>query len=151
MEQGSTGETMRARLEARRDLVREQGRPQQALGQPLPSPVPLPGSVRYRTPEWLERSYVLPIRDPVTEVFVRSPSEDVDFARVVRRSDLQRVATRLHWSATGLAGIGLVAYLLLATTPLLLIVITLAVVACGGLVARVALSRAPVPRVQRPT
>ena len=51
-----------------------------------------------------------------TTPFVRPPSEDIDFARVIRRSDLSRKVTRLHWVATGLACLALVVYLLAGST-----------------------------------
>ena len=81
--------------------------------------------------------------------FVRPPSHDIDFARVVRRSDLCRRITRLHWAATGLAGLALVLYLLLSSVLLLDLVIVLALVAIVAFGARVWLNRAPVPRLQR--
>lgn len=145
-----------------------------------------PVSDRYQTPEWLERSFVLPLTqpegndvpsqpvrghddDPVPEGqatprpeaaaartpslgsagFVRPPSEDVDFARVIRRADLSRQVTRLHWLATGLAGVALVVFLLVSSTVALVAVAALAVLAVGAFAVRLRLHRAPVPHVER--
>ncbi len=149
-----------------------------------------PASDRYQTPEWLERSFVLPLSKPeVSEVpsqpvrrhdddpehaaealvapiealpetpfgptlapgatFLRPAGEEIDFARVVRRSDLCRTVTRLHWVATGLSGLALVAYLLFSSIWLLDLVVVFAVVAIVGFAVRLRLSRAPIPRLQR--
>jgi hypothetical protein len=147
---------------------------------------PAPVADRYQTPEWLERSFVLPLTQPeATEVprqpvrrhdddpehtpearvtplqavpeqpaartssFVRPPVHEIDFARVIRRSDLTRRITWLHWIATGLAGLALVAYLLVSSTWLLGVVVAFAVVAVVAFLVRFRLNRAPVPRLQR--
>jgi hypothetical protein len=149
-------------------------------------PVQAPASDRYQTPEWLERSFVLPLShpeasdvpsqpvrshddDPTPEraiprldaddlpqpvtpspaTFVRPPSEDIDFARVIRRADLCRTVTRLHWVATGLAGLALVTYLLTGSVLLLGAVVVFALAAVAAFAVRVRLNRAPVPRLQR--
>ena len=165
----------------RRKRMREQARSQH--------PAQPSFSDRYQTPEWLERSFVLPLTKPeasdvpsqsvphhdddptrearVTErgdtlpvdarpadsppatAFVRPPSDHVDFALVVRRSDLCRTATRVHWAATGLAGLALVGYLLVVSVVLLDVVVVLALVALAAFVVRLRLSRAPVPRLPR--
>ena len=195
MDHVSAGEAQREVLRSRRRRMREQARSHRAA----------PTSHRYQTPEWLERSFVLPLTTPeasdvtshdlpsqpvpshdddVTDQirrvidgyaedrpdvpaqrpvespeeatselgaaeFVRPASQDIDFARVVRRADLCRRVTRLHWLATGLAGIALVLYLLLSSVLLLDLVIVLALVAVVAFAARVWLNRAPVPRLQR--
>jgi len=196
MDHVSAGEAQREVVRDRRRHMREQARSHRAV----------PVSDRYQTPEWLERSFVLPLTKPEasdvtshdvpsqplpshdddtaehirrvidgyaedrpdiplqrpvdppvepspTELgaadFVRPPSQDVDFARVVRRADLCRRVTRLHWLATGLAGLALVLYLLMSSVLLLGLVIVLALVAVVTFAARVWLNRAPVPRLRR--
>ncbi len=152
MDHVSARDARRQGAHSRRWRMREQARSQHTV-QAAQAPV----SDRYQTPEWLDRSFVLPLTQPeASDVpsqavrrhdddpepapdprvtpdlepvvpdqrcpspaeqalrgpFVRPPSEDIDFARVIRRSDLSRKVTRLHWVATGLACLALVAYLL---------------------------------------
>ena len=80
---------------------------------------------------------------------VSDPRTVIDFARVVRRADLLRQVTRLHWVATGLAGLALVIYLLVSSAWVLDLVVVLAVVAVVAFAVRFRLNRAPVPRLQR--
>lgn len=88
--------------------------------------------------------------EPATaEGFVRPPSDEIDFALVVRRADLARRATRVHWVATALAGLALLGFLLLGATVLLDGVVVLALLAVAAFVVRLRLSRAPIPRLQR--
>lgn len=180
MDHVSAGESTLNGVRSRRWRMRDQARSRRA-GQ-------APGSDRYQTPEWLERSFVLPLtqpeaadvpsqpvrrhdddpqRAPEAQVtpfeavpgdtlgptlgasFVRPPSEEIDFARVIRRSDLCRKVTRLHWIATGLAGLALVLYLLLSATWVLGLVVVFAVVAVVAFGVRFRLNRAPVPHLQR--
>lgn len=89
------------------------------------------------------------IEPPSLTGFVRPPSADIDFARVIRRSDLCRTMTRLNWAATGLACLGLVLFLLAGSMIVLGAVIVLAVAAIGAFVTRLRLTRAPVPHLQR--
>jgi len=165
---------------SRRWRMREQARSQHTVQAPV--------SDRYQTPEWLERSFVLPLTQPeASDVpsqavrrhdddpeptpeqamtsdldavvpeqeavpatpFVRPPSEDIDFARVIRRSDLSRKVTRLHWVATGLACLALVVYLLGGSTVMLGVVALFALLAVAAFGVRLRLHRAPVPRLQR--
>ena len=140
-----------------------------------------------QTPEWLERSFVLPLTQPeASDVpsqpvrrhdddpdpepqartipapdvgtqppstpqmnFVRPPVEHIDFARVIRRSDLCRTVTRVHWVATGLAGLALLAFLLTSSQVALGVVVAFAAVAVVAFGVRIQLNRAPVPRVER--
>jgi hypothetical protein len=97
-----------------------------------------------------------PLVQPPTETlsastpeFVRPTSEEIDFARVVKRADLARQVTRIHWLALGLGGLGLLVYLLAPAGALLGMVIGLALVAAGTFAARLWLRHAPVPRLQR--
>src|SRR4051794_40586442 len=182
MKHVSAGEATLNGVRSRRRRMRDQARSRHAG--------PATGSDHYQTPEWLERSFVLPLTQPeASEVpsqpvrrhdddpdhspeagvtarealpaatfgpalvpgpsFVRPPSEDIDFARVVRRADLCRQVTRLHWIATGLAGLALVIYLLVSSAWVLDLVVVCAVVAVVAFAVRLRLSRAPVPRLQR--
>ena len=181
MDHVSAGEATRQGARNRRRRMREQARSQHTVQPAVPD--------RYQTPEWLERSFVLPLTEPeASDVpsqsvprhdddphplpeprmsdhleavapapatphpssgFVRPPSADIDFARVIRRSDLCRTMTRLHWAATGLACVALVLYLLAGSTLVLDAVIVLAVVAVSAFVVRLRLTKAPVPRLQR--
>jgi hypothetical protein len=91
-----------------------------------------------------------PAEAPATQgSFVRPPSPEIDFGRVVRRADLSRTITRVHWVATGLAGVALVVYLLLPSVVLLSVVIACAVASVAAFALRYRLNHAPVPRVQR--
>ncbi len=134
---------------------------------------------RFQTPQWLERSFVLPLTDrEVTAVpsqphpdhddfletphpspparhaevdpgasFVRPPSQEIDFARMIKRSDHCRMATRAAIAAIGFAGVGLVAFLVTMDPRGVLVAIVctgLAVIAVG---VRVRLATAPVPHV----
>lgn len=79
--------------------------------------------------------------------FTRPPTPEIDFARVIRRSDLRRTTTRTSVAATGLAGLVLIAYLL-ALQPVVLgmaIVLGLVAITAGAVSARLAL--APVPHL----
>jgi hypothetical protein len=184
MDHVSARDARRQGAHSRRWRMREQARSQHSVQTPV--------SDRYQTPEWLERSFVLPLTQPEASdvpsqpvrrhdddpepaaeamvtpgldaaapepetvppatspaAFVRPPSQDIDFAGVIRRSDLSRTMTRLHWVATGLAGLALVAFLLTGVTVVLAVVALFAVAAVAAFGVRVWLSRAPVPRLQR--
>ena len=135
-----------------------------------------PGAHRFETPEWLERSFVLPLTEPeVTDVpsqpvprhddvpegdleavsatapvrspgFVRPPAEEIDFAAVVRRADRCRTATRTAMGATAIAGLALIAYLLSGSPVVLVLAIACALAAAVALGLRLRLGRARVPR-----
>ena len=182
MDHVSAGHATLNGVRSRRRRMRDQARSRHA-GQ-------APALDRYQTPEWLERSFVLPLTQPeASDVpsqpvprhdddperlpearvkpvehleettfgptlaprasFVRPASDEIDFARVIRRADLCRSVTRLHWVATGLAGLALIAYLLLASVWVLDLVLVFALVALGAFAVRFRLNRAPVPRLQR--
>jgi hypothetical protein len=179
MDDVSAGEATRQGAHVRRRRMRADARSLHVVEAPV--------SDRYQTPEWLERSFVLPLTEPeandvpsqsvphhdddpeLTEEsnviphvepdevadpaaaasFVRPTSNDIDFARVVRRSDLCRAVTRLHWATTGLACAALVFYLLAGSTLVLATVIAFAVVSVVAFAVRIRLSHAPVPRLQR--
>ena len=184
MDHVSARDARRQGAHSRRWRMREQARSQHTALAPGQAPV----SDRYQTPEWLDRSFVLPLTQPqASDVpsqavrrhdddpeptpeaamtsgldaavpeqasgpaapFVRPPSEDIDFARVIRRSDLTRTVTRLHWVATGLACLALVVYLLTGSTAMLGVVALFALGAVAAFGVRIWLNRAPVPHVQR--
>jgi hypothetical protein len=115
---------------------------------------------RYRTPDWLHQSFVLPAtgaalpsprepepdsssRDRVT--FVRPPAEEVDFAEVVRRRDACLVARRVTAASLLLA---LLTVLLLQLTGVPAYAVgcfASAAVAVAASLVRLRLERAPVP------
>ena len=179
MDQVSAGEAMRDGARTRRRQMRDKARAQR--GGPSAAPD------HYRTPEWLERSFVLPLTRPETSnvpnqavphhddaayaprrprvtqhathsprhraeaetTFVRPPSEDVDFTRMIRRADLCRRMGRLSWGSANLAGVALIVFLLLASPVVLAAAIVFAVTALISLVALFGLGRAPIARLQR--
>lgn len=184
MDQLSAGGAMRNGARVRRWRMRDLARSQHAGQSPVTD--------RYQTPEWLERSFVLPLTHPEASdvpsqsvphhdddvprtsesrvidqhplaapatpagspepvqpgVFVRPPSEAIDFATAVRRADLCRRSGRLAWATAGMAGIALIAHLLFAATVVLGATIAFTLVSLVALAMRVRLSRAPIPRVQ---
>ena len=139
---------------------------------------------RFQTPQWLERSFVLPLTDrEVTAVpsqpqpdhddftetprsahtarparhaevdpasaatFVRPPSQEIDFARMIKRSDHCRMATRAAIASIGFAGMGLLAFLLTMDPRGVLVAIVCAVLAVIAVGVRIRLAAAPVPHV----
>ncbi|MET0838031.1 MAG: hypothetical protein ABWY19_04565 [Marmoricola sp.] len=140
----------------------------------------------FRTPTWLERSFVLPLTEPEPidgvadvptprprqhrvpqqrpqqmsaqsspgdlhrdPVFVRPPSDDIDFSAVIRRADRSRWALRTAWVSTGVAGVLLILFLLTSVPAIAALAALGAVVSVSATVVRLQLARAPVPRVQR--
>jgi hypothetical protein len=137
---------------------------------------------QFQTPEWLERSFVLPLADrgvtvpsqsqphhddfagaPVTgrpayaaatnrsvnPTFVRPPSPEIDFARMVKRSDWCRKASRAAAASMGLAGLAIIIFLLTKDPLPLEAAIACSVIAVVALGVRVRLGTAPVPHVER--
>ncbi len=136
---------------------------------------------RFQTPDWLERSFVLPLTDrEVTAVpsqphpdhddftqtprstprarhaevdpagaaaFVRPPSQEIDFARMIKRSDQCRMATRAAIASIGFAGVGLVAFLVTMDPLGVLVAIVCVVLAVVAVGVRIRLATAPVPHV----
>lgn len=182
MDHVSAGKSTRDGARTRRRRMREQARSQHAA--------PSPATDRYQTPEWLDRSFVLPLTQPEASgvpsqpvphhddvtghtgeplvidhpepgtlsvlaplapaaPFVRPHSDHIDFARVIRRSDLSRKAARLAWAAAGVGGVALIAYLLSASVVALGATVALALVSATSLAWRAGINHAPVPRVQR--
>jgi len=145
---------VRARRETVRDetFARRRARPQ-----------------HYETPAWLERSFVLPVQPtpesaapesaapdnpaprhvPAREwpEFVRPPSEEIDFAAVVRRADAYRLARRTALFALALTTLILGVIVLTGSTAVLpLVVVSAAGVLVSGTVL-VVLSHAPLPHL----
>jgi hypothetical protein len=118
--------------------------------QPVPRHDDDPGRIpEPRVIERLEPDTIgLPMQ-PAPIKFVRPPSDDIDFARVVRRADLCLLAGRLSWAATGLAGLALIVFLLLSSVVALALVIAFALASLVAFAVRMRLSRAAIPRLQR--
>lgn len=150
----TSADPTRTGVRARREAVREEtfarrrARPQ-----------------RYATPAWLDRSFVLPVQPtdaaadettaetprhvPAREwpEFVRPPSEEVDFATVVRRADALRLARRTALFALALTTLVLGIIVLTGSTAVLpLVVVSAAGVLVSGTVL-VVLSHAPIPHL----
>jgi len=137
---------------------------------------------RFQTPEWLERSFVLPLEDrgvsvpsqsqphhddfpqvsvagrpayaaelnaAATPSFVRPPSKEIDFARMVKRSDHCRRASRAAIALIGLAGLAIIVFLLTMHPLPLEVAIACAVLAVLAAGVRVRLGSAPVPHLER--
>jgi hypothetical protein len=170
MDQVSAGDTARDTVRARRTRMRESARGLH------------PGGARkadsFQTPEWLDRSFVLPLREPeVTDVpsqpvphhddyeekvatspgpasepapvFVRPPTQEIDFARVIKRADLGRTATRAAMSSTGVAGLVLIVFLLTGSPVVLGMAIAFAMVAVVALGVRIRVATARIPYLPR--
>ena len=194
-QQESLHEANRAEAQARRHRMRTEVMARSLARRPRPVEPD-----RYETPEWLDRSFVLPLtrpedadvapapRDPVDpvpesprsvpsqtwprhddlaapeevtprddaapleaapETFVRPETPEIDFARVVHRSDLSRVTARVAWLTLLLSGVALVAYLVTGAAFALGALTVLAVASIGAGVVRARLDRAAVPLVRR--
>jgi hypothetical protein len=137
---------------------------------------------QFQTPEWLERSFVLPLADRGVSVpsqsqphhddfhetplsgrpayagntkragnptFVRPPSPEIDFARMVKRSDHCRRASRAAVASIGLAGLAIIIFLLTRDPVPLELAIACTVVAVLAVGVRARLGTAPVPHVER--
>lgn len=89
-----------------------------------------------------------PEADP-TPAFVRPPTPEIDFARVIRRADLSRSATRTTIGATGITGLVLIGYLLTSSPVVLGMAISFALVALGAMVVRLRLAAAGIPHLDR--
>lgn len=157
-------------VRARRGRMRAQARGRR--------PAAPPESDGFQTPQWLERSFVLPLSEPeVTDVpsqpvphhddyeerlpasaapesggepapvFVRPPSKEIDFARVIRRSDLSRTAIRAAIFSSGVAGLVLILFLLTGSPVVLGMAIAFGIVTLGAIAVRVRLATAPIPHL----
>ena len=139
-----------------------------------------PESDVFQTPQWLERSFVLPLTEPeVTDVpsqpvphhddfehdatpdavpeakaepepaFVRPATPEIDFARVIKRSDVSRTASRAAVSATAAAGLVLILYLLVHSPVVLGMALSFALIALVAVAVRIRMATAPLPHRQR--
>jgi hypothetical protein len=182
MDKASKSDTTSDGTTARRKRMQSQARSLR--------PTRSPEADGFQTPDWLDRSFVLPLTRPeVTDVpnqsvpdhdnyseprlqesparepqpavptaqptaeptpaFVRPPSRDVDFARVIKRADRCRTATRTAAAATALACLALIGFLLTNSPVLLSVTVLGAAGALGALVVRLSLSSAAIPHVKR--
>lgn len=166
MDQVSAGDTTNDVVRSRRKRMRAEARGRR----------PAPKSDGFQTPQWLDHSFVLPLTVPeATEVpsqsaphhddvegqratsslpdsaagpaFVRPPTTHIDFARVIRRSDLSRTATRAALASISVAGLLLVAYLLSTSAVVLGMAISFGLVALVAIGVRVRLASAPIPHL----
>jgi len=170
MDQVSDGDTARDDLRSRRRRMRESARSLH--------PSATPRTDGFQTPQWLDRSFVLPLTEPEvsdvpsqsvphhddyeeklpasvpereaepTPAFVRPPSKEIDFARVIRRSDLSRAVTRAGMVSASVAGVVVIVYLLTSSPVVLGMAIafgSIAVVAAG---VRLRLATAPIPHLE---
>jgi hypothetical protein len=143
-------------------------------------PVSTSESDVFQTPQWLERSFVLPLTQPEASdvpsqqvphhddyetepvespaeepdhepapTFVRPPTQEIDFARVIKRSDQSRTASRSAVFATGLAGLLLIAYLLVGSPIVLGVALAVGLIALVAIGVRIRLASAPVPHLDR--
>ena len=190
----------RTEAQARRHRMRDQSRAQVLARSLVRRPRPVEPD-RYETPEWLDRSFVLPLTrpegaevppepsdpapraprglpsqgsprhddladaaetqpaaerpahrpagQPAPGSFVRPETPEIDFVRVVRRSDLSRTAARVSWLALLLSGVALVALLVTGSGIALGALTVLVVASIGAGLTRAHLDRAPVPLVRR--
>ena len=176
MDQVSADDTSTEVVRARRERMRATARGQRSAP-PKPD--------EYETPQWLERSFVLPLSPPEmnelpsqsvphhddyeaqlaqapiakphaaeptvdpTPTFVRPATPEIDFARVIRRADLSRSATRLAITSTGITGLVLIAYLLTSSPVVLGMAISFALVAIVSVAVRLRLASAGIPHLDR--
>lgn len=155
------------------DVVRSRRKRLRAEARGLPATEP----DGFQTPQWLDHSFVLPLTAPeVSDVpsqsvphhddfesrsdgsadpasaagpaFVRPPTKSIDFARVIRRADLSRAATRTALASTSVAGLLLLlAYLLSLSAVVLGMAISFGLVALVATAVRVRLATAPIPHL----
>ena len=170
MEQMSAGDISTETLRARRMRMSAQAR---GLRPAYPKPA------KFQTPLWLDHSFVLPVtapeavgvpsqsvprhddkpepvETPVSEpsaeappVFVRPPTSEVDFARVMKRSDFSRFSARTVIASGGMAGLALIGYLLISWPVVLGVAIAFGLVALAASGVRVRLAMAPIPYLDR--
>jgi hypothetical protein len=172
MDKASKSETTSADTRARRKRMQLQARGLR--------PTDSPEVDGFQTPDWLDRSFVLPLTRPeVTDVpsqsvpehdnytgprlndrpapgtdadptpaFVRPPSQDVDFARVIKRADRSRAATRAAAASIAIACLALIGFLLTGSPIVLSVAALAAAGAIGALVVRLSLSSAAIPHVK---
>ncbi|MET0999480.1 MAG: hypothetical protein ABWX73_12240 [Marmoricola sp.] len=172
MDQVSADDTSTEVVRARRKRMRAHARGLRSATAPR--------SDEYQTPEWLDRSFVLPLTVPeVSDVpsqsvphhddyeaevveaatatpevetapaFVRPPTPEIDFARVIRRADLSRTATRTAMGSTGITGLVLIVYLLTSSPVVLGMAISFALVALVAIGVRIRTATAAIPYLDR--
>ncbi len=171
MDQVSHNDTSNEVVRARRKRMRAAARGLRVLP---------PRTDEYQTPEWLDRSFVLPLTVPVVNglpsqsvphhdddeapvvetpaaapeshdapAFVRPATPEIDFAKVIRRADLSRTATRTTIGATGITGLVLIGYLLTSSPVVLGMALSFALVALVAAAIRIRLATAGIPHLDR--
>ncbi len=157
----------------RRSRMRAQARSRHGAGSTDPD--------RFQTPEWLDRSFVLPLtkperprgngvplqstrlrQEPAADQadtataspphlpiasFRRPAAPEVDFGRVIRRSDLSRALTRASIASAGVTGLALIAYLLVGSPLALGASIACALITLAAIGVRTHVTAAPVPQL----
>lgn len=129
---------------------------------------------QYQTPQWLDRSFVLPLSGPGVSampaqplphhddlahlvesapatapgLFVRPPSKEIDFARVIRRAEGARHAGRTAVASTGITGLAVLGYLITGSSVALAVMLVAAVLALVALAVGRRLSAAPIPHLE---
>jgi hypothetical protein len=173
MDQLSADGMSRDSVRASRRQLRARARAQRGTAGAVPD--------RFQTPQWLERSFVLPLADgqvtvvpsqpqphhddfspppagkrrgpaevePGAPSFVRPPRQEIDFARMIKRADHCRTASRAAIASIGFAGVGLVFFLVTMNLVALEVAIACAVLAVIAVGVRIRLATAPVPHVER--
>jgi hypothetical protein len=96
------------------------------------------------TPHFAPRARHAEVDPAAAAAFVRPPSQEIDFARMIKRSDHCRMATRAAIASIGFAGVGLVAFLLTMDPLGVLVAIVCAVLAVIAVGVRLRLATAPV-------
>ncbi|MEO7352463.1 MAG: hypothetical protein ABIR34_04080 [Marmoricola sp.] len=174
MDQVPAGETSSA-VSSHDVLARRRRMRAQARGLRPAAP---PESDVFQTPQWLERSFVLPLTEPErsdvpnqpvphhddyedepidrpepesedesTPTFVRPPTREIDFARVINRADMSRTATRAALSSTAVTGVVLVVYLLVRSQIVLGMALSFAMIAVVAAGVRLRLATASIPHL----
>ena len=129
----------------------------------------VPPRERYRTPEWVDHSFVLPDDQTPTRVaaashhpvprprakapdplpaFERPSSPEIDFAAVVRRADLGRRARIATIAGLLLALVAVVVFQLTGGVAPAVLAILFALVTLAAAAVRIVLNRAPVPYLE---
>ena len=151
-----TGDDVRAGETAARDRMRAEAREQSRRGRS-----------RYRTPAWLDRTFVLPDHDtppvraahseavalprpraeaaPDVPEFQRPATPDVDFGALMRRADLGRRARVVTVAGLVLAVLAVVVFQLTAQPLAAVVAVVAALGALAATGVRLVLNRAPVP------
>jgi len=129
----------------------------------------------FQTPRWLDQSFVLPVTAPgvvdvpgqpvprhddtaepvesqvsepspgASPAFLRPPTREVDFGKMMKRSDLSRFSARTVMASGGMAGLALIVHLLISRPVVLGMAVAFGLVALAAAGLRIRLARAPIP------